>query len=109
MPEFTRQTKITAIAPLPNSATVPALVLGGLWGRRGPCRPPVQQTTRSNNCTFPDGHYCDMMADVISSRNAPKGWKRPFEDPIPLPRGRQLVTLAGLSFSKAAAPSRCCG
>lgn len=21
------------------------------------------------------------------------GWKRPFEDPIPLPRGRQLVTL----------------
>jgi hypothetical protein len=23
----------------------------------------------------------------------PKGWKREFEDPIPLPRGRQLVTL----------------
>jgi len=22
-----------------------------------------------------------------------KGWKRPFEEPIPLPRGRQLVTL----------------
>jgi hypothetical protein len=22
-----------------------------------------------------------------------KGWKRPFDDPIPLPRGRQLVTL----------------
>jgi hypothetical protein len=22
-----------------------------------------------------------------------KGWRRPFEDPIPLPRGRQLVTL----------------
>jgi hypothetical protein len=22
-----------------------------------------------------------------------KGWKREFEDPIPLPRGRQLVTL----------------
>jgi hypothetical protein len=21
------------------------------------------------------------------------GWKRPFDDPIPLPRGRQLVTL----------------
>jgi hypothetical protein len=29
----------------------------------------------------------------ISSRNAPKGRKRPFDDPIPLPRGRQLVTL----------------
>ena len=24
---------------------------------------------------------------------ANRGWKRPFEDPIPLPRGRQLVTL----------------
>ena len=23
----------------------------------------------------------------------PKGWKRPFDDPIPLPRGRQLATL----------------
>jgi hypothetical protein len=22
-----------------------------------------------------------------------KGWSRPFDDPIPLPRGRQLVTL----------------
>jgi len=22
-----------------------------------------------------------------------KGWSKPFEDPIPLPRGRQLVTL----------------
>ena len=22
-----------------------------------------------------------------------RGWKRPFEDPIPLPRGRQMVTL----------------
>jgi hypothetical protein len=30
-----------------------------------------------------------MMADVISSRNSPKGWKRPFDEPIPLPRGRQ--------------------
>jgi hypothetical protein len=28
-------------------------------------------------------------AGVISER----GWKRKFEDPIPLPRGRQLVTL----------------
>ena len=24
---------------------------------------------------------------------ADRGWKRRFEDPIPLPRGRQLVTL----------------
>jgi hypothetical protein len=29
-----------------------------------------------------------------ASRMRPlKGWKRPFEDPIPLPGGRQLVTL----------------
>jgi hypothetical protein len=26
---------------------------------------------------------------------ASKGWQRPFDDPIPLPRGRQLVTLQG--------------
>ncbi len=32
------------------------------------------------------------------------GWKRPFEDPIPLPRGRQLVTLedAGTFITKLA-------
>jgi hypothetical protein len=24
---------------------------------------------------------------------SPKGWKRPFDDPIPLPKGRQIVTL----------------
>jgi hypothetical protein len=27
------------------------------------------------------------------ARKAANGWKRPFNDPIPLPRGRQLVTL----------------
>src|SRR5258708_33785738 len=31
--------------------------------------------------------------ELISSRNAPKAWKRPFDEPIPLPRRRQLVTL----------------
>jgi hypothetical protein len=31
-----------------------------------------------------------------------RGWKRAFEDPIPLPRGRQLVTLedAGTYITK---------
>jgi hypothetical protein len=31
-----------------------------------------------------------------------RGWKRPFDDPIPLPRGRQLVTLedAGTYITK---------
>src|SRR5258708_31302054 len=27
------------------------------------------------------------------ARKAANGWKRPFNDPIPLPRGRRLVTL----------------
>ena len=33
---------------------------------------------------------------------ANRGWKQPFEDPIPLPRGRQLVTLedAGTYITK---------
>jgi hypothetical protein len=33
---------------------------------------------------------------------ATKGWSTPFEDPIPLPRGRQLVTLqdAGTYITK---------
>jgi hypothetical protein len=26
---------------------------------------------------------------------SPQGWKRAFDDPIPLPRGRHLVTLKG--------------
>ena len=35
---------------------------------------------------------------------APKGWKHPFDDPIPLPSGRELVTLEdAASYSNAAA------
>jgi hypothetical protein len=29
-----------------------------------------------------------------------KGWQRRFDDPIPLPRGRQLVTLAATYITK---------
>jgi hypothetical protein len=25
--------------------------------------------------------------------SSPRGWKRPFEEPIPLPRGGEIVTL----------------
>jgi hypothetical protein len=34
--------------------------------------------------------------------SSPRGWKRPFDDPIPFPRGRQLVTLqdAGAYITK---------
>ena len=36
------------------------------------------------------------------ARKAANGWKRPFDDPIPLPRGRHLVTLedAGTYITK---------
>jgi hypothetical protein len=33
------------------------------------------------------------LKDLIGVRGAGRGWKRAFDDPIPLPRGRQLVTL----------------
>jgi hypothetical protein len=32
-------------------------------------------------------------ASLADSNMAKKGWSRPFDDPIPLPRGRQLLTL----------------
>jgi hypothetical protein len=37
---------------------------------------------------------------------ADRGWNRPFDDPIPLPRGRQLVTLqdAGTYITKLPEP-----
>jgi hypothetical protein len=44
-------------------------------------------TTRA--CRRGLGPYSTRRDGVISGR----GWKRHFEDPIPLPRGRQLVTL----------------
>jgi hypothetical protein len=67
-------------ANTPATAGVPALHARGVTclmrtGRRG-CRIASRQTLTKK-------------AGVISAR----GWKRPFEDPIPLPRGRQLVTL----------------
>ena len=30
---------------------------------------------------------------MIGGRVPDRGWKRPFDEPIPLPRGRELVTL----------------
>jgi hypothetical protein len=34
-----------------------------------------------------------VAAKTTLARRAASGWKRPFDEPIPLPRGRQLVTL----------------
>jgi hypothetical protein len=77
--------KATTLAP----AGVPALHARGVTclmrtGRRG-CRIASRQTLTKK-------------AGVISAR----GWKRPFEDPIPLPRGRHLITLedAGTYITK---------
>jgi hypothetical protein len=41
------------------------------------------------------GRISDGVSDVGTGQSVrtDRGWKRPFEDPIPLPRGRQLVTL----------------
>src|SRR5258708_16558991 len=41
----------------------PRLGIRGFGGRRGPCRSPVQQTARSNNCRFSDRRDCDIIAD----------------------------------------------
>jgi hypothetical protein len=45
--------------------------------------------TARRGCRMASGQSSTKRAGVISAR----GWKRPFEDPIPLPRGRQIVTL----------------
>jgi hypothetical protein len=57
----------------------------------------------------PSGAYLSLTQEgLISSRNAPKDWNRPFDDPIPLPKGRQLVTLrdAALYITKPPGVSR---
>jgi hypothetical protein len=39
-------------------------------------------------------HMLDVLPDRLTDPTmVNRGWKRPFDDPIPLPRGRQLVTL----------------
>src|SRR5258708_39282804 len=44
---------------------------------------------RRPGCRMASGPRSTKRVGVISGR----GWKRKFEDPIPLPRGGQLVTL----------------
>jgi hypothetical protein len=43
-----------------------------------------------------------FLKDLIGAPGAGRGWRRAFDDPIPLPRGRQLVTLqeAGTYITK---------
>ena len=44
--------------------------------------------TGRRGCPMASGRNSTRRAGVIS-----KGWAREFDDPIPLPRGRQLVML----------------
>jgi hypothetical protein len=41
----------------------------------------------------PDGPTAWLQGKTTLARKAANGWKRPFEEPIPLPHGRQLATL----------------
>jgi len=41
----------------------------------------------------PDGPTDWLQGKTTLARKAASGWKRQFNNPIPLPRGRQLVTL----------------
>jgi hypothetical protein len=64
MPALSRRRAAHLISAVKQSARSLGTAPLWYWGRRGPCRPPVQQTTRSDNCRFPDGRYYDMIADV---------------------------------------------
>ena len=64
----------------PALAVAPALLVHGAM------RPTIIQRRECRKALKPN---LTRRVGVISSR----GWKRQFEDPIPLPRGRQLVTL----------------
>jgi hypothetical protein len=64
----------------PALAVAPALLV------HGATRPTIIQHRECRKALKPNS---TRRVGVISSR----GWKRKFEDPIPLARGRQLVTL----------------
>jgi hypothetical protein len=52
----------------------------------------VQHERRRNGATAAEGVQNLVRQEGLASLK-PKGWRRQFEDPIPLPRGRQFVTL----------------
>jgi hypothetical protein len=58
--------------------------------------PAVQPARLVRGATCPRRANCPGCRRGSTKRNhgiSGSGWKRPFDDPIPLPRGRQLVTL----------------
>jgi hypothetical protein len=66
--------------------STPALAVASALLVHGATRPTIIQHRECRKALKPNS---TKRVGVISSR----GWKRKFEDPIPLPRGRQLVTL----------------
>jgi hypothetical protein len=84
-------------APLTRSPKIRCLVGPPIGQYHGPCE---LQQCRPNRC--PERPRRLGSVNVLSlqdhdesgrSVTADRGWKRRFEDPIPLPRGRCLVTL----------------
>jgi hypothetical protein len=69
-----------------GKASMPALAVAPARPARGATCP---KRANRRGCQKASGPKSTRRAGVISAR----GWKRPFDDPIPLPRGRQLVTL----------------
>jgi hypothetical protein len=67
-------------AKMPAPAVVPARPARGVT---------FLNRTKRRGCRKASGPNSIRRVGAISGR----GWKRPFDDPIPLPRGRQLVTL----------------
>jgi len=43
----------------------------------------------------PDSPTAWLQGKMTLARKAANGWKRSFDEPIPLPRGGQLITLEG--------------
>src|ERR1700732_1778361 len=69
-----------------GKVSAPALAVAPAFLVHGATRPTIIQRRECRKALKPSS---TKRAGVISGR----GWKRKFEDPIPLPRGRQLVTL----------------
>jgi hypothetical protein len=62
---------------------------------RGQLSPSPARQQRTPRCCF----VRSKPRKALISRNAPKGWKRPFDDPISLPRVHQTFAIWGKLFT----------